>query len=83
MKRKKQKYAEVSLAKIIIYIIIAFLLIILLLMAFFPEKILGNFGSIKSVNSGEDKCKLERGYTEESWREHMSHHPDIYKECFS
>lgn len=83
MKRKKQKYVEVSLAKIIIYIIIVFLLVILLLMAFFPKKILGGFGSIGPVKSGEDKCKPERGYTEESWREHMGHHPDIYKECLS
>jgi len=28
-----------------------------------------------------DKCKTPQGYTEEQWREHMSHHPDRYQEC--
>jgi len=28
-----------------------------------------------------DKCAVPAGYTEEKWREHMSHHPDRYKEC--
>ena len=26
-------------------------------------------------------CETPPGYTEKSWREHMSHHPDRYKEC--
>lgn len=30
-----------------------------------------------------DKCKTPPGYTEEDWQEHMSHHPDRYKECFT
>ena len=29
-----------------------------------------------------DKCKTPQGYTDESWKEHMGHHPDMYKECF-
>lgn len=29
-----------------------------------------------------DKCKTPSGYTDKSWQEHMSHHPDRYKECF-
>lgn len=28
-----------------------------------------------------DKCKTPEGYTREGWLEHMSHHPDRYKEC--
>ena len=36
----------------------------------------------KALDSqGEDKCKAPEGYTEEEWKEHMSHHPDQYKEC--
>lgn len=30
-----------------------------------------------------DRCQTPQGYTEEQWREHMSHHPDRYKECFA
>lgn len=30
-----------------------------------------------------DKCKPPAGYNEEDWREHMSHHPNIYKECLN
>ncbi|MBI2547299.1 MAG: hypothetical protein HYW23_02525 [Candidatus Aenigmarchaeota archaeon] len=29
----------------------------------------------------ENKCATPPGYTDESWREHMGHHPDRYKEC--
>jgi len=28
-----------------------------------------------------DKCATPEGYTDESWAEHMSHHPDRYEEC--
>ncbi len=28
-----------------------------------------------------DKCAVPQGYDEQSWKEHMSHHPDRYKEC--
>jgi len=30
-----------------------------------------------------DKCETPEGYTDESWQEHMSHHPDRYRECFT
>lgn len=26
-------------------------------------------------------CATPPGYTDEQWREHMSHHPDRYAEC--
>ncbi len=26
-------------------------------------------------------CQVPLGYTEEAWKEHMSHHPDQYREC--
>lgn len=31
--------------------------------------------------STNDKCAAPPGYSEESWRQHMSHHPDRYAEC--
>ncbi|MBI2135483.1 hypothetical protein HYU06_00235 [Candidatus Woesearchaeota archaeon] len=28
-----------------------------------------------------DKCAVPEGYDDKSWKDHMSHHPDRYKEC--
>lgn len=36
--------------------------------------------AIQSENPS-DKCKTPPGYTDEAWKEHMSHHPDRYREC--
>ncbi len=39
----------------------------------------------KSLNAElkNNPCATPPGYTEQSWREHMSHHPDRYKECLA
>jgi hypothetical protein len=29
----------------------------------------------------EDPCAAPEGYTDESWRQHMGHHPDQYENC--
>jgi hypothetical protein len=29
----------------------------------------------------EDPCAAPEGYTDESWRQHMGHHPDQYEDC--
>ncbi len=64
--------------RIILYIISAMLILVLLIFTFFP----GAMYALKdSRSSGLDKCKPGPGYTEESWKEHMSHHPNIYREC--
>jgi hypothetical protein len=66
--------------KIILYAIIGLLIIGLLILTFFP----GTIQAWKdSGKSGTDKCEPGPGYTEESWREHMSHHPGIYRECLT
>ena len=31
----------------------------------------------------QDKCATPPGYTDEEWKDHMSHHPNIYAECLS
>jgi uncharacterized membrane protein YdfJ with MMPL/SSD domain len=66
--------------KIILYIIIAVAIVILLLFTFFPNVI--HIFKDSGV-SGEDKCAPPPGQTEEAWQEHMSHHPNVYKECLS
>ena len=35
-----------------------------------------------SAQNPTDICATPEGYTDEAWREHMSHHPDMYAECF-
>lgn len=70
---------EIS-GKIILYIIIGILILGIIVMTFFP----GVTYAVKDFNSNSpDKCKPQQGYTEEAWREHMGHHPDIYKECLN
>ena len=64
--------------RIILYLIVGILTLSLLVLTFFPGIIQAWRDSGKT---GEDKCSPAPGYTEESWREHMSHHPDIYAEC--
>jgi hypothetical protein len=64
--------------KVIIYAVIALAMVALVILTFLPGIIQAWKDSGKSVN---DKCQTPPGYTQESWREHMGHHPDIYKEC--
>jgi len=64
--------------KIILYVLIGIAILGILVMTFFPNWI---YAVRDSGSSGEDKCSPPAGQTEEAWREHMSHHPDIYKEC--
>ncbi len=76
MKRKRNtslKYVVIVLA------IIAFSLAIYY---FFKVQYFGAdyLRAIESENPS-DKCSTPDGYTRESWREHMSHHPDRYREC--
>lgn len=33
------------------------------------------------ANELEDKCKTPPGYSNEQWKEHMSHHPERYVGC--
>jgi len=67
--------------KIIVYALIGIVVLLLLLLTLFP----GMIYAIKDLgvvgNNIENKCIPANGYTEQEWREHMSHHPNIYKEC--
>jgi hypothetical protein len=66
--------------EIIIYIIAGLFILGLLIITLFPGIIQAWRDSGKSA---DEKCKPAPGYTEQEWREHMSHHPDIYKECLT
>jgi len=62
----------------ILYLIIVLLITELIMLTFFP----GIINAVKdSGKTDENLCVPDPGYTEEAWREHMSHHPEMYKEC--
>ena len=64
--------------KILTYILIGIVVLGLLLLTLFPGMI---HAWKDSGSSNADICAPGPGYTEESWREHMSHHPNVYAEC--
>lgn len=68
--------------KIILYVIVGLLILGLLVLTFFPGMI---YVWKDSGKSGDELCNppVGGGYTEESWREHMGHHPAMYEECLS
>ena len=41
-----------------------------------------NFNKLKAAENPTDKCTAPEGYTQEEWEQHMSHHPELYPECF-
>ena len=64
--------------EIFVYILAGLLIIGLIVATFFPGTIRAWIDSGKSGNS---KCDVPAGYTQEEWVEHMGHHPNIYAEC--
>ena len=40
-----------------------------------------NNAQAKQAEDPSNPCVPPPGYTEEAWRQHMSHHPDQYKQC--
>jgi len=80
-----------DISKVIMYILIVILIIaaIYSVVNYYKNyKIKSNYYGSDYTNALSaqdplDKCKTPAGYTDESWREHMSHHPDQYKECLN
>jgi len=64
--------------KIVLYVIVGLVVLGLLLVTFFPGMI---YAARDSGKSGSAICDPQPGYTEAEWREHMGHHPNIYKDC--
>ena len=80
MKNKKWALVINMNKQILLYVIVGLLVLGLLVLTFFP----GTIQAWKdSGKSDLEKCKPATGYTEESWREHMGHHPNIYRECLT
>jgi hypothetical protein len=68
--------------QLIAYVLMGILILVLIVLTIFPGMIHAIKDSGITGNSVEDKCIPGPGYTEESWREHMGHHPSMYEECF-
>ena len=66
--------------QILLYVIVGLLIIGLLVLTFFPGTIQAWQDSGKSAS---EKCMPQPGYTEQEWKDHMSHHPNVYRECLS
>ncbi len=70
--------------KTLVYLILILTVIVLILAAYTFLKVnyFGeNYQRALASENPLDKCKTPEGYTDETWREHMSHHPDVYREC--
>ena len=67
--------------RIIAYVVLGILILSLIIATLFPGMIHAFKDSVVTGSSVENKCSPAPGYTEESWREHMNHHPNLYKEC--
>lgn len=76
MKKDKQK-------TFFILITLAFILIIGLLVYNMSLFYGSNYRRALESENTLDKCSTPPGYTDVEWREHMGHHPDMYKECLS
>lgn len=66
--------------KILLYLALGIVVLLLILFTAFPSMTY----AIKDFSSdSEDKCSPPEGVSQEDWNEHMSHHPNMYKECLS
>ena len=76
----------VDITKIISYVLLVVLVIAIAFSMFNYYKTSRYSSAYQQALSAQDptdKCKTPPGYTDESWKDHMSHHPDKYKECLS
>lgn len=70
--------------KIIFYVMIiaAVAIVVVSLFLFVSSRYGANYS--KAISSElTDKCATPSGYTDQQWKEHMSHHPDRYTECLT
>ncbi|GEM_PF-1587264 len=78
------KKVEKDRKDIIPYVMIGIVLVVLVwsLYTYATTDIFGlDYQTALNAENSSDKCATPAGYTDQSWREHMSHHPDRYAEC--
>ncbi len=82
MVRKRQNRKQIKHSDIILYSIVGILLIVTIVIGYKWYSTYYGSSYQKAIESElEDKCKTPSGYTDGDWKDHMSHHPDRYKEC--
>ena len=64
-----------------LFVLVIFLLIFSVFSYYKSSRYGQDFTKALDAQNPEDKCATPQGYTDEEWKEHMGHHPDIYKEC--
>ncbi len=72
--------------KIIVYLLLGLAIVALLwaVYSFYKTSFFGErYNEALANENSQDKCQTPAGYNDESWREHMSHHPEIYEECLT
>lgn len=67
-------------------IIYGILIIVIIALIFTISNFFSKGYSQEEYNSfvsaeGANKCETPSGYTDQEWKDHMSHHPERYKEC--
>ncbi len=78
-KRRQEKNQNEKIVLIALAITIA--VFVFALYSYYQTYFGSEYKKAVSSQDPSDICKAPPGYTEESWREHMSHHPDQYREC--
>ncbi|MEM5802058.1 MAG: hypothetical protein QXQ18_01595 [Candidatus Aenigmatarchaeota archaeon] len=73
MKKKKINFQ--------IFLIITLLLVAIFLYFYYQKYFGESFRHALQSQNPTNICATPPGYTDESWKEHMSHHPNIYKDC--
>jgi len=66
--------------KMLLWVLVGLVVLGLAVSVFFPNMI---YAWKDAGKSGEDLCATPAGQTDEAWIEHMSHHPNIYRECLT
>jgi len=70
---------EISITTIVLIVsVIAFSAVAY---AFISSRYGSNYQQALASQDPNNICKAPAGYTQDQWNTHMSHHPDMYKQC--
>lgn len=71
--------------KIVLVVLLVLAIILFIVAAYSVVTLATHFGSnyqkALAAENQSNICATPAGYTDEQWRTHMSHHPDMYKQC--
>lgn len=70
-----------KMGKVLLWIVVGILVLGLLTLAFFPNMAYAIKDLGKAASGDASICNPPAGVSLQDWQTHMSHHPDIYKNC--